>query len=515
MEEVIRPFGSEQTVSFVATDGARTTVTYDKLARIVATAGSRLRAQGVRAGDSVAVTITNDLEAVTAALGVWSAGATLVSLPPAPRRDQQAPYVERIGAVLTAMGCRHHLTSAAAVAIPGLQSLRIESLAGDDSVVDPIPPIPDIALVQFTSGSRGAPKGVAISREAFAGHIRMISGTLEMDPAVDCTATWLPLYHDLGFVCFFGAALYSRVPQVHTEPRAFVLNPARWLTMLAAEGATISGAPNFAFRLAARAAYPAGLDLSRMRLCLNAAERVLWPDLTAFQETAGAFNFPWQAISPAYGLAEGTVGASATVIGNGPRQGTNGHVSLGPPLPGSLLSVKEPTGPGPGSLLIDGDWLFAGYWTERGFEAQPARPFDTDDAGFIQDGEIYVIGRRGEVASVAGHNVFAEDIEALANTIGAPYVVGCAAFKHSREEAGESFGLVLEVSPRERPRAEELARRVRAAVADEAGIRPTPLVVVQSGVIPRTSSGKPRRPELRSMVLGDELPPRRIYGSVS
>ncbi|MEV0001645.1 AMP-binding protein [Micromonospora sp. NPDC050980] len=513
LEEIVRPYGSPETVTFVAGDGDRDTASYDVLARRIATAAHRLRAAGLRPGDPVAVTLANDLPTVTAALAVWAAGGTLVSLPPAPRRGREG-HAARFGAVLDAMDCRLHLTGTAdEPALTGrMRAVPIAAVQGEERVADPEPAVPRTALVQFTSGSLGSPKGVAVRGDTFAGHVKMISRCFRLDPARDIVSTWLPLYHDLGFVCFFGSALYARTTQTHADPRSFVLDPARWLTMLAQERATVSGAPNFGFRLASRVPYPDGLDLSSMRSCLNAAERVIWEDLVDFHRVAGPLGFPWEAIMPAYGLAEGTVGVSCAPHDRGPVRGPDGHVSLGPPLPGNRYTVAP--GEAPGSLLLDSDWLFEGYWTADGFQERRPGPFDTDDAAFVHDGELYVIGRRSEVASVSGHNVFAEDVEAVALSTAGPALLGCAAFKH-RGDAGERFGLVLEVSPRAREVAPELARAARRAVTDALGTRPGPVLVVPQGAIPRTTSGKPRRPVLRDAVLGGELPARRVLATLA
>ncbi|MGQ0841966.1 AMP-binding protein [Actinokineospora sp.] len=508
LEEIVRPVGATGSFGFLDDDGGRQSVTYDELARRVVTAAVRLRRRGVERGSPVAITLRNSLPVLIAALGVWAAGGTLVSLPPQANK-KDGTYAERFGAVLAAMGCAHHLVGADADPVVGRPArFPIAELQGTDGRTDPEVSISDTALVQFTSGSLGTPKGVAIGRDALAGHLKMISRCFGMDAGRDKVVTWLPMYHDLGLVCFLGPALYARVPQVHFDPRAFVLDPSRWITLLARERATISGAPNFGFRLASRVPYPGDLDLSRMRSCLNAAERVLWSDIEDFHRAVGPLGFPWEAIMPAYGLAEGTVGASCAVHDRGPIQGPGGHVSLGPPLPGNRLTVSNDTDPG--TLHLDGDWLFDGYWTADGFLPRTTTPFDTNDASFLHDGELYVLGRHSDVASIGGHNVFAEDVEAVAIPAAGLPGVGCAAFKYD-SGAGERFGVVIEIVRDARDLAPDIAKSVRSAISAALGTRVAPLVVARAGIIPRTTSGKPQRGPLRTACLSGTLPANLVY----
>lgn len=512
LAEVIRPYGAAGTIGFLDAGGGRDEVGYDRFARRVATAGARLRAAGVGPGDPVAITLTNTLPSVVAALGVWAAGGTLVSVPPEPHGDG-ALYADRFGSVLDALGCRTRL-AAGPSALDGRAGMRIPvaALQGEDGGTLPDLDTPPTALVQFTSGSLGAPRGVAISSRALAGHLAVIGACYEHDPAADKVATWLPLYHDLGFVCFFLAALASRVPQVHAEPRSFVMRPASWLSLLDGERATISGGPNFAFRLASRVPYPDGLDLRRVRSLMNAAERVTWPDILAFHETTAPLGLPWEAIMPAYGLAEGTVGVTTTVpMTTGPVLGPHDLVGAGPVMPG----VTVHTGPGtdPSPVLVGGRWLFDGYWTAAGFEPRTGDTFDTGDGGFEHDGQLFVLGRRADVVQVAGHNVFAEDVESVALAAAGAPAQSAAAF--TWETGGDRFGLMLEVAPRQVEDAGALARHVRAAVADALGTRLAALAVVRPGVIPRTTSGKVQRGACREAYRSGAVPPRRLLAELT
>lgn len=504
LEEIVRPFGSEQTVAMIDRDGLRVTMTYDELARRTAGAAARLRALGVAPGAPVAMVLANDLDTVSAALGVWACGATLVSLPPAPRRDSGL-HAGRFAKVLTAMGCDTLLTGPdEAPILADARQLPVRGLSDEPTTRLPDIEIPGTALVQFTSGSLGAPKGVAISRTALAGHVKMISDHFALDPARDAIGSWLPLYHDLGLVCFFLPGLCSRIRQVQYQPMNFLFDPGSWMRMLSEERATVTGAPNFAFRLAARAPVPAGLDLRHVRLVLNAAERIRWQDIEDLLQACEPAGLTWPAVLPAYGLAEATVGVSSIRLADAPRRGRDGHVSLGRPLPGTGVTEQD------GSISVSGDWLFDGYFTENGFEPRTEPAFDTQDAGFIDQGEVYVLGRRTEVLSLGGRNVFAEDVEAVAfHALGAAGYA-CAAFK---SQALDRFGLAVELNPHSDAAA--LGQRVLTSVAETLGTRPAPLIMLRRGAIPRTSSGKVRRAVLRQAYESGEIPRHKILAELA
>lgn len=510
VEDLVRPVGSTRTVCFTDEQGLRDAATYDELAGRVARAAARLRARGVEAGSPVAISLRSSLRVMTAALAVWAAGGVLVSVPPRTRRSDLG-HAQRFRAVLGTMGCLHQIVDGGhAPDIGPPIRVSVDELTAPGSEADPEQVVPGVALVQFTSGSLGEPKGVAVGRDALAGHLDMIGRCFRLDPADDTVATWLPMFHDLGLVCFFGAALSARVAQVHTDPRTFMRDPATWMRILAAERATITGAPNFGYRLAGQVPHPPDLDLSRVRCSLNAAERVLWSDLEAFDGAVGPLGFGMGAVMPAYGLAEGTVGVTCTPAGRGPTTGPGGHVSLGTPLPGNRVDVR---GAGSsGSVHVDGDWLFDGYWTADGFASRAPGPFDTDDAGFLHDGELHVVGRRADVASIGGHNVFAEDVEAVvAGSLA--QIVGCAAFKYS-SELGERLALAVEIKRADAEQASSVARTTRALVSEVLGLRVAPVLVGRQGLIPRTTSGKPRRSRLRAAFLADAIPDSLVYAAL-
>jgi acyl-CoA synthetase (AMP-forming)/AMP-acid ligase II len=516
LEEIVRPFGTDRR-GIVFLDGAsRLELSYADLAGRMTYAAARLRQAGVGPGALVAMTITNDLESVLALLATWACGGTVVSLPPVPRKDN-GWHARQFDPVLKAMGCAFLISDAADDAEPvGSDSRRIAKselvvpAAGPASAGLPDVAVPDTALIQFTSGSVSTPKGVAISARALAIHIGAMTASRHYDDDADKLAYWLPLYHDMGLVAMFLAALAARMDQVIASPRSFAINSASWLTMLATEGATVTAAPNFAYRLAAAVPYRDPLDLSRLRVCISGGERLDWQTLLDFHATAGPMGCAWGTLSPSYGLAEGTVAVSTTPLGRGPRRGPGGYVSAGELLPGVEVRVPEGTLPGP--IEIRGDSCLSGYHTSQGFEPFAGGEwFDTGDGGFAHDGELYVLGRRNEVLSMAGHNIFAEDVESVIHEACGESVRACAAFRNQGETG--RFALMAEVNPRlvrDQDAALELARQIQLSVNETVGTRLSPVLVTRVGSIPRTSSGKVQRSKCRSLFQSGQITRRLI-----
>jgi fatty-acyl-CoA synthase len=491
-------------ITFAGDSGTRQRLSYDALGRLARTAAARLRRHGVTEGSLVAMTLLNDLESVAGMLGTWAAGATVVSVPPPPRSGREV-YRSQFRTVLDAMGCEFMLQpgGGAAPVDPSMTHIASPSLLAEGGPQYLAEVAPRHALVQFTSGSIAAPKGVAITGATLADHLRAICAIFDYGRAGDRVLSWLPLYHDMGLLALALAPLVARLDLVLATPQSFILNPASWMTGLSAERATITGAPDFAFRVASRVPYPGGLDLSAVRLCLSGGERVNWQSLVDLHAAVERHGFRWRALSPSYGLAEATVGVTVTPPDCEPRRGPHGQTSVGRPFPG--VEIHAPAGPPPGPIRLRSPWLLDGYFTRDGFERHEAELLDTGDAGFLADGDLYVNGRVAEMISAAGRNIYAEDIEAIAYHAGGPRLRGCAAF---RSAEGTRFGLLLEAGPQVAGRdAVTLGQQVRSEVSAALGVRLAHTIVATSRTIPRTTSGKVQRSRAREAYETGTLDP--------
>ena len=178
----------------------------------------------------------------------------------------------------------------------------------------------DLALLQYTSGSTGDPKGVMLSHANLVADIRAMGEAIRVTTA-DVFVSWLPLYHDMGLTGAWLSSLYFGLPVAVMPPTTFLVRPARWLWALHDQRGTLTAGPNFAFELCLRKIDDAeleGLDLSCVRMLFNGAEPVHGSTLEDFAARFARFGLRRDALAPVYGLAEACVGLSFPPPGRGP-----------------------------------------------------------------------------------------------------------------------------------------------------------------------------------------------------
>ncbi len=176
------------------------------------------------------------------------------------------------------------------------------------------------ALIQYTSGSTGDPKGVVLSHENLLANIRAIGRSINASSA-DVLVSWLPLYHDMGLIGAWLGSLYFGASFYVMSPLSFLARPQSWLWAMHRFRATISAAPNFAFERCVDKiddANLAGLDLSSLRYFANGAEPVSVQTLQRFCEKFGRYGFHRDAMAPVYGLAENAVSLTLPPPGRAP-----------------------------------------------------------------------------------------------------------------------------------------------------------------------------------------------------
>ncbi|MBS0638856.1 MAG: choline/carnitine O-acyltransferase [Proteobacteria bacterium] len=389
----------------------------------------------------------------------------------------------------------------------------------------------DLAFLQYTSGTTGAPKGVMVGHDALMANFAATAARLGLTDA-DTHVTWLPPYHDLGLIGSLLQPLYFGQHTVAMAPAAFLQEPLRWLRTIAAFRGTTSAAPNFAYELCCGLDVPDTLDLSSWRCAVSGGEPPRARTLERFSERFGPAGFAVEAFCPGYGLAEATLQVAVKPLGRRPRSrrfraGTGGDtlaVANGQPLDGHMIRVVDPaTGvacaPGvPGELWVRGPTVSRGYWgqpeaTAAAFGAQltgeeRAGSFlRTGDIGTIVDGEVYVLGRLKELIILRGRNHYAKDLEAeVADSHTSLQADSTIAFGLD-DGAAEQLVIVQELT-RAALRALDapaLFTAIRQALVEAYEVAPHAIVLVRPGSLPRTSSGKLQRLAARAQFRASTL----------
>jgi 1-acyl-sn-glycerol-3-phosphate acyltransferase len=515
-------------------------ITYGALLAASLGVAGALAGHGVREGDRVVLVLPTDAAFFETFFGVLLAGAVPVPLYPPVRADRIEEYATRQRAILANADARLLVTFREARRVAGalgagLRSLRavidVDELRGAPARASiPLRHATDPALIQYTSGSTGAPKGVLLSHANILANVRALGEALGPRPG-DVFVSWLPLYHDMGLIGAWLGSLYHGIPAVILSPFTFLAHPARWLQTLHRWRGTISAAPNFAFDLCVNRvdeADLATLDLSGWRMALNGSEAVNAETIERFCRRFARCGFRPEAMMPVYGLAEASVGLTCPPPGRRPRidridrelfersrraEPATGaaaeplrFVSCGRPLPGHDVQIVNPAGR-PVDERVEGRIEFRGPSVTSGYFGNPAATraarrdgwMDSGDLGYRADGELYVTGRRKDIIIKAGRNLYPETIE---DTVGEVPGVrkGCvAAFGVADPTIGTERLVVVAES---RATAPDAVAPVQAAVLDRVvattGLAPDTVVIAAPGAVLKTPSGKIRRAATRA-----------------
>ena len=532
-------------------DGTETPITYgDLLVASTALAGG-LRDVGVARSDRVAVMLRTERAFFEAFFGALIADAVPVPLYPPVRSADLLAYTRRQRGILRNAGARVLITFAEAEQLAGLMRGQVPSLetitttarlSGQGAQTSWVSTNPgDPALIQYTSGSTGDPKGVLLSHANILANVRAIGEALDIR-SDDVGVSWLPLYHDMGLIGLWLGALYFGVPVSIMSPLAFLSRPSRWLGAIHAHRATISAAPNFAFDLCTRKVTDdeiRGLDLSSWRVAVNGSEAVSCDTIDAFTRRFAPYGFKPEAMCPAYGLAEAAVAVTLSPLRRTPRVDAVARepfersrtlqpaspdevralrfVSCGVPLRGHAVRIVDRSGHPVGDR-VDGRVQFRGSSVTGGYfrRADTTRAamhdgwMDSGDLGYQAGGELFITGREKDLIIQGGRNICAEEVETIASSV--PGIRrGCvAAFGISDPATGtERLVVIAETRERDRTRREALERAVRDRLVDGIGSPPDVVVIADPHAVLKTSSGKIRRSATRDAYLKGTLGARQ------
>jgi fatty acid CoA ligase FadD21 len=528
--------------------GVAETLTWAQMYRRTLNVAHEVKRHGA-VGERAVILAPQGLEYIVAFLGAMQAGliAVPLSVPQAGLPD------ERVAAVLADTRPSVVLTTSAAAGIVGEHVRQSDSATapaiietdsldrdGPSSSSIKISDAPSTAYLQYTSGSTRAPTGVMVSHRNLRVNFRQLMADYFADrdgvaPSDTVIVSWLPFYHDMGLVLGVIAPILGGYSGELTSPVAFLQRPARWIQSMAQKRPVFSAAPNFAFELAVRKTSDAdleGIDLGNVISIISGAERIHPATLDRFCKRFAPYNFREQAMRPSYGLAEATVyvasrrAPGAGVVQFEPARLSEGRAERCLAQAGSpLLSYGMPESPTVrivdpdtniecpagtvGEIWVNGENVAEGYWqkpeeTRRTFGAVLASPspdtpegpwLRTGDLGFVFQGEMFIVGRMKDLLIVYGRNHYPEDIESTIQEITGGRV---AAISVPVDET-EKLVTIIELKKRGDSdteiwqRLDAVKNEVTAAVSNSHGLSVADVVLVASGSIPTTTSGKIRR----------------------
>ena len=527
-------------------EGVPDSVTWAGLHRRAVNLADELRACA-DFGDRVVITAPQGMEYVTGYLGALEANLIAVPLsPPMP----SAAGDERVMAVLADAAPRVILTTSAVV-----DSVRqcLQDIDGPEPTIIELDTVdldvkrrpdrrrearPDVAYLQYTSGSTRTPAGVMVSHRNLAANFEQMTTHYfahhgGVAPSGTTVVSWLPFYHDMGLLLGICTPILAGWQTVFTSPVAFLTRPARWMQLLGKHEHPLSGGPNFAFDLAAARTTDADLaggDLSDVLAIVSGAERVHPATIDRFTRRFAPFGLSDDVIRPSYGLAEATLfvatdapGAAPTVVAFDPGKLSDGVaerrstgtrlIGYGNPVFPEVRIVDPESGREcaagtVGEIWTRGDNVCLGYWekaeaTAHTFGGRIAEPttgtpadgwLRTGDLGFFSEDELFIVGRLKDLLIVRGRNHYPDDIEATVSAISG----GRAAAVAVEQDGTEQLVVLAEVKApgddaEARQQLASVVSDVTAAVANTHGLTVADLVPVSRGSLPTTTSGKIRR----------------------
>ncbi|HBE17274.1 MAG TPA: AMP-dependent synthetase, partial [Cyanobacteria bacterium UBA11367] len=510
----------------------------DKQARAIAAKLQSLGATGQRA----LLLYPSGLEFIAAFFGCLYAG--VVAVPAYPPRPNQK--ISRLEAIVEDCQAKFALTTTSLIDTierkfaedPGatpLQWLTTDNIDGDAAAnwEKPNCDRDTLAFLQYTSGSTGTPKGVMITHGNLIYNFSLINQCFQDTPQT-ISVSWLPPYHDMGLIGCILQPIYLGIEIYLMSPVDFLQKPLRWLQAISRYQVTTSGGPNFAYDLCVRKIKPSqlnSLDLSTWKLAFTGAEPIRAKTLDKFAAKFSPCGFRREAFYPCYGMAEttlivtGGLKSAPPIIYNVqsealeqnqviPARDTGeirslvgcGRIQLEEKIaianPDSFTHCPEGQ---VGEVWVSSPSVAQGYWnrpdlTKQTFHAYLSDtkegPFlRTGDLGFFQDGELFITGRLKDLIIIRGRNHYPQDIELTVEQSHPALRPGNGAAFAVEVDNAERLVIVQEIERTHlrKLNVDEVVEAIRRNVSQHHEIQVDGIILIKTGTIPKTSSGKIQR----------------------
>jgi 1-acyl-sn-glycerol-3-phosphate acyltransferase len=545
----------ERTHIVLSEEAGEEILSYQALHQGAEALAAGLQRHDLQPGQTVAIMLPTSRDYFYSFYGVLLAGGIPVPIYPPARLSQIGDHLRRHAGILNNAAATLLITVPEARPLAQLLKSLVASLRTVATVQELSTPgaglarhvsrAEEIAMLQYTSGSTGNPKGVVLTHANLLANIRAMGQAARAD-ASDVFVSWLPLYHDMGLIGAWLGSLYHAIPLVVMSPLTFLVRPECWLWAIHRHRGTLSAAPNFAYELCLRKIDDRaieGLDLSSWRMAFNGAEPVSPDTVYRFQQRFGRYGFRPEALTPVYGLAESAVGLAFPPPGRGPiidrirrepfMRGGRAlpaaedelevlrFVACGQPLPGHAIRIVDRAGHELGERE-EGRLEFRGPSATSGYFHNPEQTsglfhdgwLDSGDLAYTDAGEIYLTGRVKDIIIRAGRNIYPYELEEAVGNI-AGIRKGCVAVFGSPDLVSGTERLVVMAETRitETEALDKLREQINTLAMNLLGEPPDDVVLAPPHGVLKTSSGKIRRAASRELYEKgvSDVPPHAVW----
>jgi fatty-acyl-CoA synthase len=529
-------------------------ITYEQLLRGASAYARVLAREGIQPGEVVVLILEHDEDLIFSFVGAVLHGAIPSIMPFLTEKLSPERYRADLSALISVT------KPVAIVTYPQFETEVRAALTDGDSVRSVIVPDhmepqtrinfdelagftrrpEDIILLQHSSGTTGLQKGVALSHRSLFNQLDAYGTSLSLRED-DVIVSWLPLYHDMGLIAGFLMPILSGVPLVLISPFDWVRAPYKLLQAISKYHGTLTWLPNFAYNFCAqkiRDRHIEGVDLSSWRSVINCSEPVRWESHQAFYERFKNHGLRLEALQTSYAMAENVFGVTQSQLGRIPavdeidreafmserlaKDPFDGRpammmMSSGHPLENVKVKIVDEDGNqlserAIGEIAIQSDCMLTGYYNRPDLTEKAFRDgwYLTGDYGYMNNGEVFVSGRKKDMIIVGGKNVYPQDLEALTYEVTGVHSGRSVAFGLFNESQGtEDVVIISEVDSENLDEHQWIADAIRQHVTKNSAIALRYVKVVGPKWILKTSSGKTARSANKEKFLRELMEDQR------
>ena len=521
------------------------TLTYSDLRAGALDLACRLSGLGLARGARVAFVADTNPDVIRFFFACQYAGVVPVPLSASLHLGSQRAYVTQLRHLLASCGAEAAMAPPAFLpyvkqAAEGLplrflgEPAAFDDLAASGEELRALGP-EDTAYLQYTSGTTRSVRGVVVTQAALMNNLTGILNHGLAIRAGDRAVSWLPYYHDMGFVGLVLAPMASQVSVDCMSATEFAKRPLQWLTLISKTRGTIAFSPTFGYELCAqrlRGEEIERLDLSAWRVAGVGAEMVRPDALEQFADRFAAAGFDRRAFVACYGMAECSLAVSFSPLDTGLRVDRIDRVRLaesrialpiddtpadaevgrfvncGQALPGFEVEVRDEEGHALparrcGTVFVRGPSVNPGYFADTAATDEVLSPdgwLDTGDLGYRVGGSLVITGRRKDLLIINGRNIWPQDLEYIAAQQAEVRGRAAAAFSVPAPGGEEMAAMVVQCRVADPAQRAALVERLQTAILEEIGVRCL-IELVPPHTLPRTSSGKLSRAGARADFL--------------